>query len=509
MTCWMKITFLVMASMVAAQPPTTFRTGTKLVQVDVVVRDKKGPAAGLTRQDFTLLDDGKQQEIAVFAVKSAAVSAQPLRAPVLPLPPGAISNRVNSEGEARGADTVILIDQKNTLQASQAWAIGRVVKFIEARRGKDRIGIYAFGRDGLQAVQELTDDAEALKRAAKSLKARDPVYRDTDTTGMTERAASEYGLQLMLERMLDTKHALQAVARHLAKVPGRKNLIWITQGFPLKGRDFDFTSQMEEAARALNDANLALYAADARGLAATGSGSGVPTAEVSPVRPGAIALPIPMRASSPPPPGGVDPMFLLARLTGGDVYLDTNGIEDSIQSAIEDAELTYTLGFYPAQEMQDGQTHKLTVKVARKGVTVRHRENYSASSALAATEERPTLDQLMVDTLDATQIGLSVQAAPDAARPGWFNVRVSVDLHDVKLEHQGTQWTGAIEVSIHPEGSTVLRQVTRKIEIAEDQLAAGLEKGIEIETPTEAAGVVRVVVQDQGSPAAGSVRIRL
>jgi hypothetical protein len=159
--------------------------------------------------------------------------------------------------------------------------------------------------------------------------------------------------------------------------------------------------------------------------------------------------------------------------------------------------------------MQDGRTHKLTVKVARKGVRVRHRENYSASSALAVTEERPTLDQLMVDTLDATQIGLSVQASPDAARAGWFNLHVSVDLHEVKLEHQGTQWTGAIEVSIHPVASTVLRQVTRKIEIPEDQLAADLEKGVEIETSIEAAGVVRVVVRDQGSPAAGSVRVRL
>jgi hypothetical protein len=266
---------------------------------------------------------------------------------------------------------------------------------------------------------------------------------------------------------------------------------------------------MEEAARALNDANVALYAADARGLAAVSAGTGMPSAETSPARPSGIALPIPMRASGPPPAGGVDPMFLLARLTGGDVYLNTNGIEDSIQSAIEDAELTYTLGFYPSQEMQDGQTHKLSVKVARKGVSVRYRENYSASIPTAVAGERPTLDQLMVDSLDATQIGLTAQAIPEASRAGWFNVRVLVDLHDVKLEHEGMRWTGAIEVSIHPEGSTVLRKVTHKIDIPEDQLAPGLEKGVEIETPIEAAGVVRVVVQDQGSQAAGSVRIRL
>jgi hypothetical protein len=31
----------------------TFRAGTKLVQVDVVVRGKKGPVVGLTKGDFT------------------------------------------------------------------------------------------------------------------------------------------------------------------------------------------------------------------------------------------------------------------------------------------------------------------------------------------------------------------------------------------------------------------------------------------------------------------------
>jgi VWFA-related protein len=50
-------------------PSPIFKTDAKLVQVDVVVRDKNGPVSGLTKQDFTLLDNGKPQEIAVFSVK--------------------------------------------------------------------------------------------------------------------------------------------------------------------------------------------------------------------------------------------------------------------------------------------------------------------------------------------------------------------------------------------------------------------------------------------------------
>src|SRR6266704_1761459 len=45
---------------------TVLKTITRLVVVDVVATDKKGDAAfGLERSDFTLLEDGKEQEIRV------------------------------------------------------------------------------------------------------------------------------------------------------------------------------------------------------------------------------------------------------------------------------------------------------------------------------------------------------------------------------------------------------------------------------------------------------------
>src|SRR5580700_249452 len=116
---------LLLAGALRAQspPPPTFKTGTKLVQVDVVVRDKNGPVSGLTKEDFALLDNGKPQEITVFAVKGSIPSAPAAKPAVaVALPPGAVSNRVNSDGEAPGSQTVILIDQKNVPQADQGFA---------------------------------------------------------------------------------------------------------------------------------------------------------------------------------------------------------------------------------------------------------------------------------------------------------------------------------------------------------------------------------------------------
>ncbi len=134
-------------------PSPIFKTDTKLVQVDVVARDKNGPVSGLTKQDFTLLDNGKPQEIAVFSVKgsikSAPAGVKP--APSVPLPPGAVSNRENSESDAAGTLTVILIDQKNLLVTDQQYAITRIVKFIQSRLAPRTESASAYsGRDGLR-----------------------------------------------------------------------------------------------------------------------------------------------------------------------------------------------------------------------------------------------------------------------------------------------------------------------------------------------------------------------
>ena len=250
-------------------PAPTFRAGTRLVEVDVVARSKDGPAKGLTKADFTLLDNGKAQTISFFSVRAARTSAGTPGAHVAPLPTGAVSNRMERAGEGRGNATVVLIDQKNTPQAIQAFAIARIVKFVAMRRKEDRIGIYTFTRDGsLHVVQELTDNGDLLSRAAKGLQARDPSGRTSDTTGMSQHAAADYTGLTVTERAMDFKQVLKTIARHLASVPGRKSLIWVTDAFPLYVLELglDFRPDMEEAARALNEAHVALYAVDARGI---------------------------------------------------------------------------------------------------------------------------------------------------------------------------------------------------------------------------------------------------
>src|SRR5437764_2578902 len=89
-----------------AQDSPTFRVGTRLVQVDVIVRDANGPATGLTKDDFVLLDKGKPQQIAVFSVRTTPAQPPPATDQVA----GVVSNRPQGRGTDPVSATVILFD---------------------------------------------------------------------------------------------------------------------------------------------------------------------------------------------------------------------------------------------------------------------------------------------------------------------------------------------------------------------------------------------------------------
>src|SRR5262252_8798659 len=68
--------FLAAAGSPAQESP-TFQVGIRLVQVDVIVRDAKGPVRDLKKEDFTLFDKGKRQKIEVFSVRTTPAEPPP------------------------------------------------------------------------------------------------------------------------------------------------------------------------------------------------------------------------------------------------------------------------------------------------------------------------------------------------------------------------------------------------------------------------------------------------
>src|ERR1039457_6941123 len=100
------------------QPAPLFRAGSKLVEVEVTVLDKKGnPVTGLTQADFTVRDEGKLQSIAFFHFDGVTEPPAAAKTPSSAPPerqggPLVFSNRSNSSEPPNV--TALVLDGLNT-----------------------------------------------------------------------------------------------------------------------------------------------------------------------------------------------------------------------------------------------------------------------------------------------------------------------------------------------------------------------------------------------------------
>jgi VWFA-related protein len=271
-------------SQTANQQPSLFRADTHLVQVTVVVQDgRTNPVTDLAAVDFRVFEDGKEQPIALFSAESRS-SATPATSVVSGA--AVVSNQVPTTGGV----TVILFDRLNTAWSDQGQAKQNIVKFLSQVAPTERIGFYVLDSSSVSIVHDFTSDTRSLLRALARVQGQ--ISRETMVAEeKTPTIASGGGMSAAMDAQLDaalarmdemikadavknradaTLSALEAVARHLAGIPGRKNLIWVSASFPLSFDDgFGTRSMYTEvsiATRALADANISIYPVDARGL---------------------------------------------------------------------------------------------------------------------------------------------------------------------------------------------------------------------------------------------------
>ena len=155
------------------QPPTAqdspvIRTTTHLVQVSVVVTDKKGqPITGLKKESFTVMDESNVQQIAFFSAESPGPAA-----PVPRLPKNVYTHRYDLKGQDPGAITVALFDSLNTSPQGQEYVRQQVVKFLKTLKPQDHVAIYALTTE-LLLLHEFSQDSAALVNAANQFKPKE------------------------------------------------------------------------------------------------------------------------------------------------------------------------------------------------------------------------------------------------------------------------------------------------------------------------------------------------
>src|SRR5947209_6401634 len=137
------------------------RVDTRLVQVDVLVRNSGGAVPNLTQQDFQLFENGKPRKISLFTVTRKTAPG----GKAAPLAPGVVSNRLERSGAAPASATVILMDVLNTSRQGQYYANLEVMNFLKSMKDSDRVALYSLGRE-LRVLEEFTNDSARLKAVA-------------------------------------------------------------------------------------------------------------------------------------------------------------------------------------------------------------------------------------------------------------------------------------------------------------------------------------------------------
>ena len=519
------------AALLSAQD-NVIRVDARLVQVNVVAHAKDGsPVADLTKDDFTVLDNGKPQKLSFFAAERLN-TAQPTAGQSLPA--NTFSNDPAYSANRPSNLTIVLLDGTNTKLADQSFARKQLAKFPNQLNPDDKVAVYVLG-NSLRIVQDFTSDSAQLARvldknvanpsaelAAQGMKAPAPGIAAIDAILREMDAA--FADRVQANRIRRTYEALTAIADHVAQAPGRKNLVWLSGAFPLSMGSDDprafrnprrekeaFAEERESATRALVKANVAIYPVDARGLIGAPPSMNADTSSSGRTRTSLPAAVIKEAAE------GIDTMEELASATGGRAFHDTNDLTAAVRAAVNDSVVTYTLGFYPDPGRLDGKFHELNVKLKRKGVNVRYRRGYVAySDAVLA----PELGEFAIKTalwspLQSTGIELVARAErANTPEPNVLQLAVVADAHQLRITQNGGRWTGKIDVTfaqLDPEGRLLdSKRDVVNLHLDPAMYADIMKTGLLLTRslkPAETAHQIRVVVYDHLTGAIGGLII--
>jgi hypothetical protein len=240
--------------------------------------------------------------------------------------------------------------------------------------------------------------------------------------------------------------ALNTLASALGGYPGRKNLIWVSDGFPITlfpeiiednpdpfcplpvqgcangnpnigqnpsfgrgGKDFE--EAVEKTANALMNAQIAVYPIDESGVLKDNKINTIQT----------------MRA--------------LADRTGGKAFYNSNNVELGIRTSLDDGSTYYTLEYYPANKTWDSKFRKIEIK-GKQNVSLRYRQGYYAldpniknkdtEKALAQT----FWDALSLDAPSATSVLFHAGVAPSPSKGQQVTVSFAIDPRTLAFEHK-------------------------------------------------------------------------
>jgi VWFA-related protein len=340
------------AALPAQQTPPAFKAETNLVLVPVVVRDAKGDAvANLTKADFHLFDNGKEQAITSFQVEetSGQVAQDRSQPDANTSPASGTASMVIPEHYV-----ALLFDDQHIKNCNpdpppgyigcigDLWSARDAArKMIKTLKPADRVGVFTSSG---QVTMDFTADRAKIEESLMKLREGRPVMTTVPGSGTASRELEN-----------QTEEAVRYcvdIVRRMSHLPGQRTLVFVSPGLLLQGASWSSVgSSMNLIDNAIRS-RVVINSLDARGL--------------SPVRAGSFS----------------EFQQRITDGTGGAYIRDTNDLKGGMERHGRYAEVHLRFGLLAAGYVkQDGSFHRLTVQLRDQGTSldVQARAGYNGS----------------------------------------------------------------------------------------------------------------------------------
>jgi len=381
------------AAVLAQQPPQAepneprIQVTTELVLVNVVARDKKGNLVrDLKKSDFTLLEDGKKQEISTFDFESVdeMATAGPAEATVSGVAGAGSLLRSAKKAppslDARDRRLILLFFDFSAMDPEQIdRSVDAAKKFVGAKmQPADLMALVSLATN-MRVDLDFTDDKAKILSALSAYNAGEGQGFDNGTAGSAEGGAETGGSFTADDTDFNTFSAdrkllaLQSLMQALGKLPQKKSLIYFSNGITQSG--VDNQSALRAATAAAVKANVSIYSLDIRGLQAFPPGGEAQNASLhgqSAYSGASILNDLNGNAASQ------DTLATLSSDTGGKAFFDSNDFGAVFTQVQKDSSVYYVLGFTSNNPLKDGRFRRLKVQVNRPDLKLEFRAGYYA-----------------------------------------------------------------------------------------------------------------------------------
>jgi len=478
-----------------AQDDDVVRVKSNLVNIDVMVKDKKGKyVADLKPEDFTIFENGVPQKIEFFDAPLIGVTNR------TSTPSTATSSATAQPAEPAGAPrnyvTLVLDTQTTDITNFKQVREGTIKYVREQIRDGDVVALMSV-TDGLQLLQPFTHDKEKLiaaldnfgvRAASKTFEQKDladnisslrgelQVANEGPTTSIQSPAAGSNAARIMIMRTvlaqfikLRTALSLQqsrpilaaiaAICEGLRPIPGKKTLVLFSQGFVTPAvLDWQVQSTIDIA----NRANVAIYIIDSAGLRASAPNttalgtnsplSGISAATSQEQRIRAVGGETIFDNSRQEGLGReYDILYRISGDTGGRFLKGNNDIGQGLERINQEIQARYTLAYRSTNQNFDSSFRKVKIEVRRPDAQIISRAGYYAippeEIVLLSPADRKLFDNF--GTLQSNPaMPVSVSLSHFRSRDGLYVVPLAIELPPggVQFDRKGEKRSMQLEV---------------------------------------------------------------